>query len=350
MEIVSRCEIGPDKWNEFVNESMDAWLWHHYDIMDALSTWRYTADASIGIIDKQGSSSLLAILPMTNKLNYTFHSPGGVAFSNKLGQKLKREIWKVLVRYLEGLFLKHSVCSFNIHLPPLTPNFWSDKGYPLVNPLLFYGFKNDLTQTMIINLNQSSEQIFNTYTKGTKYELNRIEKSDISLVDANGIPNALEKYYELHVSTYRRNGQRPHPYKYFECIFNNVLRKGLCRIIFLEKNGRFFAVNNTALYKKTAFYWTGASINEKELGENRILLHNQIMHAKSKGFSTYEVGEVFPDVKNGKLRGLSVFKKSFGGEMYPYYKGSYVIPQNVTRRSKKIILAIFNSGKKFIYS
>ena len=48
----------------------------------------------------------------------------------------------------------------------------------------------------------------------------------------------------------------------------------------------------------------------------------------------YETGEGFPQVGAGKSKGLNDFKKSFGGEMYPYYKGNLPIgrlPERIYR-------------------
>ena len=43
------------------------------------------------------------------------------------------------------------------------------------------------------------------------------------------------------------------------------------------------------------------------------------------GFEWYETGEAFPNVQEGKNKGLNDFKKSFGGELYPFYKGRIVV-------------------------
>jgi len=35
----------------------------------------------------------------------------------------------------------------------------------------------------------------------------------------------------------------------------------------------------------------------------------------------YETGEALPHVTEGKAKGLNDFKKSFGGKLYPFYRG-----------------------------
>jgi lipid II:glycine glycyltransferase (peptidoglycan interpeptide bridge formation enzyme) len=51
-----------------------------------------------------------------------------------------------------------------------------------------------------------------------------------------------------------------------------------------------------------------------------MLFWQALIGAKQDGCMQYEIGEVFPGVLDGKLRGLTVFKEKFDGELYPYYR------------------------------
>ena len=70
-----------------------------------------------------------------------------------------------------------------------------------------------------------------------------------------------------------------------------------------------------------AIYWTGASISEKEGGENRLLFDAQIMAAREDGCLRYETGQAFVNSADSKEAGLSRFKRSFGAELFPFYRG-----------------------------
>ena len=72
-------------------------------------------------------------------------------------------------------------------------------------------------------------------------------------------------------------------------------------------------------------YWTGCSASDKGDGESRLLMHEQIIYAKDKGAQYFEVGEAFPNIRYGKLKGLNDFKKSFGGQLHPIFSGAYLI-------------------------
>ena len=46
-----------------------------------------------------------------------------------------------------------------------------------------------------------------------------------------------------------------------------------------------------------------------------------IKELRKRGVGWYEVGEAFPNYLNVKEKGLNNYKKSFGGKLYPYFKG-----------------------------
>ena len=92
-------------------------------------------------------------------------------------------------------------------------------------------------------------------------------------------------------------------------------------LVFGERGGEVVAAQNTGLYKRGAIYWTGASISEKEGGENRLLFDAQIMAAREDGCLRYETGQAFVNSADSKEAGLSRFKRSFGAELFPFYRG-----------------------------
>jgi hypothetical protein len=331
----ARHELGRQQWDTFVDATDEAWLWHRYDWQDALATWRGRTDLSFAVLDNR-TSEVLALLPIhlvSGKLYRlipwnTLHSMGGPAFKNNVGDKQRFQVIEFVQQFILGLGRKHSVFEVDLMLTALAPAF-RGADCPRVNPLLdFAGCQNTLTQTYVLDLRQSDEVLRAQYSKGARSELKKFEMEGVEIRDAHGTDD-LALYYQLHTETYGRTGVPPHPMEYFRHIFEIFIPAGLCRVVFLVREGKVIAAQNTALYKRGGLYWTGASRSDKSGGENRILMQNQLDHARQVGVEWYEVGEAFPNVASGKAKGLNDFKRSFGGELYPVYRGRLVTNRNL---------------------
>ncbi len=135
----------------------------------------------------------------------------------------------------------------------------------------------------------------------------------------------LTKYYALHVQTCHRNGIKPHPREYFEAIFSQVSSAGMCKSCVVTKGDELLAIHNFLIYKNCALYWTTAGSDAAlKLCANDLGIWKAIGYMQSQGIHFFETGEAFPGASQGKLKGLNDFKKSFGGSLYPYYRGQIV--------------------------
>jgi hypothetical protein len=114
----------------------------------------------------------------------------------------------------------------------------------------------------------------------------------------------------------------PHSEDYFGAIWDRFIAKGLARVWVAELDGEPVAAENFGIYKGAAVYWTGAA-NAKglEVEANSLLQWTAMQWMLDNGIEWYETGEAFPQFHAGKNKGVSDFKKSFGGSLYPYYKG-----------------------------
>jgi hypothetical protein len=325
-----RLDIGHEIWDAFVDTCDEAWLWHRFDLQDAISTWPGKHDLSFAVRDDASGGRIVALIPIhlieTRRL-YTFKwnildSLGGPACANDLGVKQKRKILEFAISQISTLAKKHNAVEINFALSPMAPAFRGEQ-CPRVNPLLETGCENTLTQTWVIDLRRSEGEIRHAYAELTKRELKKMQEMGYEIREANETGD-VETYYGLHCETYHQSGVRPHPISYFQQIYEKFVSKGLSRIIFLIRNGNVIAAQNSGLYKKGCVYWTGASRSQKTGGENRILFDDQIIFAKRRTFEWYEVGEAFPNQRWGKLKGLNDFKRSFGGGLFPYYRGRII--------------------------
>lgn len=325
IRIRSRSEIERATWDTFVDSSDECWLWHRSDLIDAVGLWPGHSDASFALVDRR--DSLLAIMPMHRTVTRVAHlarcvrlnSLGGPACAANLAPAERAKVLSNLHDHLLNLIAESNAIALEAQISTLAPRF-NGPAAPKVNPLIDIGFDNTQTETWMVDLTATPEDLCKRYSELTRRELRKASQAEIRVREAKG-PKDLDTYYRLHLETYARTGARPHPIGYFQTIFEKFQPLGLARILFAERRGEVVAAQNTGLYKGGAIYWTGASISEKEGGENRVLFNAQILAARADGLTRYETGQAFVNSNDKKERGLSRFKRSFGAEMYPFYRG-----------------------------
>ncbi|TSA09133.1 MAG: GNAT family N-acetyltransferase [Deltaproteobacteria bacterium] len=329
-KVISRLELGQRNWDAFVDASDEAWLWHRYDLQDAMTTWPGKSDLSFAIIDGNGSGRIVAVIPLhllSRRVGAWYwnmlESLGGPACPNRLSDKEKRHIKLRACEYIAALAKKHGAVEVKLALAPLSPVLRGDN-CPRVNPLLDLGFSNTLTQTFIVDLRQGREKVWLNLEARARTAIRKAEKQGVRVRPAAGIAD-LEIYYALHKETYRRTNIKPHPKSYFDMIWHNFLEKDGAYILFAECQGRVVAAENFGIYKDAAIYWTGAASQMGlSLSANSLLQWAAMQWMVERGIAWYETGEAYPHLQEGKLKGLSDFKKSFGGKLYPYYQGTIV--------------------------
>ena len=325
IQIVPRTEVAREKWDAFVDANDEAWLWHRGDLIEAVALWPEHLDASIAVVDSRGA--ILAVVPLHRKATRVagmvpcvrLSSLGGPACATRLSGGEREKVLSVLHEHMLSLVAEQHALAAEAYIAALTPSL-NRPDSPKVNPLIAAGFENTQTETWIVDLSGTPENIRRQYSDTTRYEVRKAARTEFRLREATE-PKDIDIYYRLHLETYDRTGAKPLPHRYFQAIFEKCRPQGLARILFLERNGEVMAAQNTAIYKGGALYWTGASRSEKEGGDNRLLMDSQIMMARDDGCTRYETGQAFINPATAKEHGLSNFKRSFGAELYPFYQG-----------------------------
>lgn len=328
--IVQRKDLGRANWDAFADASDEAWLWHRYDLQEALETWPGSTDESFAVTDAE-SGETLALVPVrriTRRLAsvfplYVLESLGGVAVRNGVGDRRYRTILKLATTTLAGKSRGGICLETRVALPAMAPA-WRGENCPRVNPVLDMGCENTLTQTWVVDLRDGVDAAWNQMEGRARTAVRKAEKAGVTVRAATA--GDLETYYRLHKETYRRTGATPHAEAYFAMIWERFLANGLARIWMAELNGETIAAENFGIYKKAAIYWTGAANSKSlEVEANSLLQWTAMQWMVRNGIEWYETGEAFPQFENGKNKGLSDFKKSFGGTLYPYFKGKIAV-------------------------
>ena len=343
LDFVPRQEIVPRVWDAFAEANEEAWLWHRNAFIDTLLTWPDRRDQSFAMVDRANGGKMVAILPLyviDSRIKGVFRlrtleSFGGPAFTTGLGTRHRRAILDQFLAHLLEIADRLNAGEITFTLSPLAPR-WRGKKCPRTNPLLMLGCENTLTQTWVVDLRRDIDDLWNGLKGRARTTIRKAINSGVKVRQASRETD-LDIYYDLHRETYLRTGARPHPKTYFAAIWNNFVNQGIAQFFFAELGGSVVAAENFSIYKSAAYYWTGAASDKGlKVGANSLLQWTAIQWMVERGLSWYEVGEAFPNVKEGKLKGLNDFKKSFGGSLYPYYKGR--LPVN--NRAAKILKAL----------
>ena len=330
--ICSRKEVGREAWDALVGSADEAWLWHTFDLQTAIATWPRKYDLSFALVDRQANGQVVAVMPLhlikgkaTRFLDWhVLDSLGGPACSNSLGKKHRQRIRQRIMDRVIQLANQHDAGEVTLSMTPMSPAVRGDL-CPRVNPLLSLGCENTLTQTWVVDLQMGKDRLWANMEGRARTAIRKAEKLGVQSRPADR-PGDLDIYYHLHCETYQRTGVRPHPKAYFEAIWHDFLAKNRSYILFAEWQGAVVAAENFGIYKQAAVYWTGAASRQGLALEASSLLQWQAMQwMLQNGIDWYETGEAFPHISEGKQKGLNDFKKSFGGVLYPFYRGRIVV-------------------------
>ena len=327
--VKTRVELGEEAWNSFVLDSDEAWLWHCFDMPDLREAWPDYRDASFGIVDKDHGNLLLAVVPCFVHAHHSMNSAGGPATINSLTRNQKSSVYERIREHLISLAGSHGIHTIGLSLSPLAPAY-TGENCPLVNPLLPLGCENTLTQTLIIDLRDGIDAVWHRMEGRARTAVRKAERAGIKVREAG--PDEADAYYRLHCETYERTGVPAHPEAFFRKIWEKYLADGRCRVWFAERGGKVVAAENFGIFKGRAVYWTGAASTQGlGVSANSLIQWHAVRWMAENDIQWYETGEAFPNIRDGKLKGLSDFKQSFGGRLYPFYKGIVRIPRQGTR-------------------
>lgn len=321
MQSIARLEVGVNRWDDLVDSAEDAWFYHLYHFQEALETWQSYEDASFAITEFGNGGNCLALVPCHVRGNQCLESFGGIVCHPGLGPNQRRKVRAFAYETLNEIAHHRHLERLEVRMPPLSPSLRGEK-CPRVNPLLFDGFQNSLSQSYIIDLLASKDELWKRLHSNCRTHINKALSSDCSVRLADSSERDLEAYYTLHCETYQRTGVPPHPRKYFEAIWRHFVSNRRAVVFFCELDGNVIAADNEIFYKNAMSGWTAAGNAEaSRIGANNLLHWHAMLWAKNHGAEYYESGEAFPGARSGKQKGLNDFKRSFGGTLYPIYKG-----------------------------
>lgn len=171
-----------------------------------------------------------------------------------------------------------------------------------------------------IDLTQSVEEIRKAMSDSTRHNINKGEKSEIEVRKAE-TSQQVKEFYDLMTETTRRKGFINFSLEYFKLQLDS-LKGNLADLYIAYYKDQPVSAAWINYGIDTMYYTHGASTSNKELSKLRspyLLQWKLISEAKERGFKYYNMWGVLPDYlqnTDNPLKGVSDFKKSFGGEYY----------------------------------
>ena len=193
--------------------------------------------------------------------------------------KEERKLCNAYKEYIDSLCVKYNVKKLLAGTVPLVEALQPEKK-ELINPLMKFGYcpaATTPTYTWICNLNGAESELVKKCEQTTRQALRKLEAENrYKIIEASNNKSDYEKYVELHIKTYTRTGatkQIIHE-EYQKNIFEKLIPQKICRVFFLKDKDKNEIVASVAIiiHKNSAYYWWGASIDEKEVGINKYLL------------------------------------------------------------------------------
>jgi lipid II:glycine glycyltransferase (peptidoglycan interpeptide bridge formation enzyme) len=247
--------------------------------------------------------------------------------------------WREFISLLKPLALKEH--AWFLRVSPLIIN--TPEAHKFLSELHFIPasiHEVDAERCWVLDLNKTEEELLMGMRKTTRYEIRQAQKLGVRVVKTTEKKD-LRYFYKLYEETSRRHGFVAHTSisEEFELFAkeNNAL-------LLLGFDGKDLIASTILLfYGNQAIYHHGASLMSKT-PVSYLVQWEAIREAKKRGIIVYNFYGIAPDDKpNHPWRGITLFKKGFGGREINYihaqdyaFSPFYLIPKSIEAVRRKL--------------
>ncbi len=171
------------------------------------------------------------------------------------------------------------------------------------------------TTTLIIDLEQSTENIFAQFKEKARYNIRVAEKKNLT-VEWGHDEKALKQFTTLTKKTSLRHRIKSHESQHYRAILEASGDDGITRIAWITYNNKPIAAHLYIFFGSTVTYLHGAmDYRQRNLMAPYVLHWQAIQQAKQEGFKYYDMWGLAPaDGSKPSWEGFSRFKRGFGGQ------------------------------------
>ena len=315
MEIKEVCN--KEEWESFLlgkypKTFLQSFNWGEFYILMNQKIWR------LGIYENQKLIGIcLVSLVSARRGKFLMVEHGPVC-------DLKEEIMEILLLHLKELAKKEKT-SF-IRICPI----WFKEDIKIFKKL---GFINSPIHSRpehmwMLDLDKSEEQLLSEMRKTTRYLIHQAEKIKELKISRYKDLDSVKKFFELYKLTGKRQTFSIFSFKFLENEFKSLIGDNQIAIFIGEHNGEPISGAMIVYWQEFGFYHQGASsgLNQR-IPASYLLQWEVIKEAKRRGARYYSFWGIAPENKpKHPWRGLTLFKKGFGGYLEEYVPSQdYVI-------------------------
>lgn len=191
----------------------------------------------------------------------------------------------------------------------------------------------DAERCWVLDLDKTEEQLLMGMRKTTRYEIRLAQKSEVA-VRTSTDPKDLKYFFALYEDTSKRHGFVAHPSITEE--FEVFAGRGQALLFLGYHQKRLIAAAIVLFFAGEAMYHHGASVSSK-VPVSYLVQWEAIREAKKRAMRVYNFYGIAPEDKpNHPWRGITLFKKGFGGREINFIHSHdlpvsplYVIPRTI---------------------
>ena len=182
-----------------------------------------------------------------------------------------------------------------------------------------HGFvRRDDYFTFILELDRELEDLWNVIGRKNRNMVRKAEKNGVEIVEARS-KSDLRMFYRLYLKTMKKLGSPPHPYKFFESLWDFFYPRNLI-IPLAMYNKRYISGSLFIMHKDTIHHAYNCSLKDYlGLGQNNLMQWYIIKWGNENGFKYLDFGRTRENAGN------VLFKRRWDGELVkmPYFYKFY---------------------------
>ncbi len=306
-----------EEWENFLLSCEEktfchSWNWGEFNFLLGNKIWRF------GVFESNNLLAVFQVIGINAKRGRFLFVPHGPVFL-KDHEKIKA-ILELVLKTLKELGKRENVLFLRI-APLLLRNeennqFFDELGF-INAPIHMHP-----EITWELDLSLSEEELLKNMRKTTRYLIRQAEKNEKIEIVKSTDKEDLEGFEKIYQETAKRHSFVPFSKEYLEKELETFAKDNQALIFSGKYKGEVISSAIIIFHSQRAFYHQGASLPSKA-PVSYLVQWEAIKEAKARGCQKYNFWGIVPQAEqstNHPWKGLTLFKKGFGGAEKDYVK------------------------------